>query len=306
MKVFVSGSTGVAGRSAVPALVAAGHEVTAAVRSEAKAHQARSSGATPLMVDLFDADAVRAALDGHEAVCNLATHIPPFSRAGLPGAWKENDRIRREVSANIARAAVAAGVAVWVQESVSFVYADHGDAWITESVAPGGGKVTESSLEAEANARGAEAGGVRPVVLRFAQFYGAGTVHSQAMFRMARRRLSPIVGRPEAYLSSIHTDDLGPAIAAALDAPAGTYNVVDDQPVTRRELRAMFESALGRRLVQMSPGMSKLGGSSLEPVSRSLRMSNKAFKDATGWAPTFVSCLEGWPAVIDTLRGRGG
>ena len=51
MRVFVAGATGVVGRRAVPALVAAGHEVTAVVRSPAKAELARSLGATPVEVE---------------------------------------------------------------------------------------------------------------------------------------------------------------------------------------------------------------------------------------------------------------
>ena len=54
MRVFVAGATGVLGRRAVPVLVAAGHEVTALVRSPEKAELARSLGAAPVEVSLFD------------------------------------------------------------------------------------------------------------------------------------------------------------------------------------------------------------------------------------------------------------
>ena len=45
-----------------------------------------------------------------------------------PSAWEENDRVRTEASAAIARAAQSAGVRRLVQESIAFVYADGGDA----------------------------------------------------------------------------------------------------------------------------------------------------------------------------------
>ena len=80
MRVFVAGATGVLGRRAVAALVAAGHEVTALVRSPEKAALARALGATPVAGSLFDPDALRASVAGHDAVCNLATHIPPLAR----------------------------------------------------------------------------------------------------------------------------------------------------------------------------------------------------------------------------------
>src|SRR5436190_11877964 len=117
MRVFVAGSTGVIGHRAVRALVAAGHQATAVVRSPAKAALARSLGATPVEVSIFDPDALRAAAEGHDAVCNLATHIPPLARAASQHAWAGNTRIRTEGSRNLVDAALAARASVYVQES---------------------------------------------------------------------------------------------------------------------------------------------------------------------------------------------
>jgi 2-alkyl-3-oxoalkanoate reductase len=127
MRVFVTGATGVVGRRAVPLLVAAGHAVTAVGRSQPKRDALRAAGATPVDVDLFDAAALRRAVAGHEAVVNLATHIPPSSTAMLlPWAWRENDRVRREGSATLAGAARAEGVSRLVQESFAPVKEDGG------------------------------------------------------------------------------------------------------------------------------------------------------------------------------------
>ena len=87
-KVFVAGATGVLGKRAVARLVAEGHEVTGVARSEQKAQLLRRLGAAPVAVDVFDAAAVRDAVAGHDVVMNLATHIPPLSKAAAPGAWK--------------------------------------------------------------------------------------------------------------------------------------------------------------------------------------------------------------------------
>ena len=109
MRVFVAGATGVIGRRAVSALVAAGHDVTAVVRTPAKAELVRSLGATPVEVSIFDPAALRGAVAGHDAVCNLATHIPPLTRAAEPRSWDENNRIRTDGSRNLVDAALAAG-----------------------------------------------------------------------------------------------------------------------------------------------------------------------------------------------------
>ena len=61
-------------------------------------------------------------------VINLATHMPAsIFRMMLPGAWHENDRVRRDGSANLAAAAVATGVQRLVQESFAPIYLDQGD-----------------------------------------------------------------------------------------------------------------------------------------------------------------------------------
>src|SRR5262245_57624438 len=118
MRIFVAGATGVIGKRAVRDLLAAGHEVTAIARTPAKAAELRAAGATPVEVSLFDPDALRATVAGHDAVANLATKIPPLSRAAMDSAWNENTRIRVEGSRNLVDAAIAAGAHVFVQESI--------------------------------------------------------------------------------------------------------------------------------------------------------------------------------------------
>lgn len=303
MKVFVTGATGVIGQQAVPALVAAGHHVTAVARTPAKAERVRAAGAEAVTVDLFDPAAVRRAVAGHEAIVNLATHIPPAARAARPGAWADNDRIRRELSAHLAEAALAEDLPLIVQESIGFLYADGGDAWLDEDAPTKPTPVTASALVAEANARRLAAGGGTAVILRFGQFYGPTAGHTRDLVRAARRlRLGVLAGPPRAFASSIHTDDLGPAVVAALGAPSGTYNVSDDEPVRRSEWVALLAAAVGRpRLLYLGRLVSTLGGRTAEAVGRSQRMSNARFREATGWAPTVPSVRTGLPATVAAL-----
>jgi nucleoside-diphosphate-sugar epimerase len=62
MRVFVTGATGALGQHLVPALVAAGHEVTATTRTPGKVAQLRQAGAGPVVVDGLDREAVIAAV----------------------------------------------------------------------------------------------------------------------------------------------------------------------------------------------------------------------------------------------------
>ncbi len=47
-----------------------------------------------------------------------------------------------------------------------------------------------------------------------------------------------VIGDGKNYFSSIHVDDAASAIVAALNAPAGTYNVDEDDPSTQADYAA--------------------------------------------------------------------
>ena len=81
-----------------PELTRAGYTVSAIGRSQKKAMLARL-GATAVDVSLFEPARLRAAIDGNEAVMNLAPHLPRGKVTFLQWAWCENDRVRREGSA---------------------------------------------------------------------------------------------------------------------------------------------------------------------------------------------------------------
>ena len=298
MKIFVAGGTGVIGRRTVEELIAAGHDVSAVARTEEKADRLRAQGAQPVMVDLFDADEVAGAVRGHEAVVNLATHIPPANRAAFRRAWRENDRLRAQASRHLADAAAAAGAEVLVQESVALLYADGGDAWLGEDAVVEPTVFTRSAVEAERHAEAfADTGaGRRAVVLRFAQFVAPDSGHMQQLLGMARRGILPLIGRPDGYEPFIHGDDAARAVVAALDCPSGTYNVAESSPLTRQEHAAALSEALGRP-VRLPPGW-VAGLPRLDHVARSRRVANQAFLQATGWAPVYENMVPVWTSLL--------
>lgn len=303
-RIFVAGATGVVGKRAVARLVAEGHDVTAVARTPEKAELVRRLGARPVTVDLFDAQAVKSAVAGHDVVMNLATNIPPMARAAMPGAWDTNDRIRREASRDLVDAALATGAQRYVQESISFIYADGGDAWLDEDSPVTAVANLASVLEAEANARRfTDSGGVG-VVLRFAYFYGRDSHTTADQFRIARIGGAPVLGAATGFQSSISTDDAASAVVASLRAPAGTYNVADDEPVTKREYADVVARAIGApRPVMLPRAALKLAGEKAAPLARSQRISNAAFKAATGWAPDEPSVRAGIPRTAEEMIG---
>ncbi|HEV7524378.1 MAG TPA: NAD(P)-dependent oxidoreductase [Acidimicrobiia bacterium] len=300
MRVFVAGATGVLGRRAVDRLVAAGHEVTGVSRSVEKDAQLDALGARPVRVDLFDADALRVAVAGHDAVVNVTTKIPPLAQMARTSAWAENERIRREVSGHLVDAAIAAGASVFVQESLAFMYGEHGSEWIEASSTPlADHPFAEAVAVAEENVARFRANGRRGVVLRFGRFYAPDSDQSIAMMHSARRGMLLDIGRDDIYCPMIDADDAASAVVAALDAPSGTYDVVDE-PTQRVEQSAALAAAVGRRRLWHAPGW--LSPKKAKYLTSSQRVSNRAFREATGWRPGSPDVRSGYGKLAQALR----
>ena len=299
MKVFVTGGTGAIGRYAVSELVTSGHSVTALARNAQKAAQLEQQGATSVNVSIFDRARLAEVFVGHDAVVNLATALPATADFRKIDAWAENIRIRNEGSAAVVGAACDAGVPRLIQESVSMIYRDHGGEWIDETWATDDFPMAQSNLAAEASANRFSANGHIGIVLRFGWFYGRGAKHSEEFLALAKKwRICLMMGAADTYVSSIHLADGGRAVVAALSASAGIYNVVDDIPLKKREFADAIAKAAGRNVYLRAPGrIANLLGDSTTSLTRSLRVSNAAFKQETGWAATYPSAREGWAAM---------
>ncbi len=304
MKVFIAGATGVLGRATVPRLLAAGHEVRGHARSPEKAAQLRAQGAEPVEVDLFDPASMRAAVDGCDAVVHMATHIPTMTKMARMSSWAENDRLRRDGTPILAAAAIDAGAQVFVKEGVCFSYLDGGDRWLDEDAPIDAGEVMQSGLIAEQAAVdfGDEATGRRGVALRFGLFYSHDGRSTEEYLRLAKVGQAPMVGPADAYQPSIHVDDAGAAVVAALHAPTGIYNVADE-PITKGEWTAAFRQEFGLRKLRATPKlMLKVGASKVGPLAASRRVSSQRFRDATGWAPQYADATVGLKAVAAAYK----
>ncbi|MBO9521450.1 MAG: NAD(P)-dependent oxidoreductase [Nocardioidaceae bacterium] len=293
MRVVVTGGTGVIGRAAVPALLAAGHDVDVVCRSAENVALAGEMGARARLGDLFDVDDLTRLYEGADAVVNLATHVPVGYAAALPQSWKRHDLLRTRAVKNVVAAARAAGVRRVVQESVSFLYADRGDAWVTEDCAVEINPCTEPAAVGEAYVQ-KYAGGCRAgVLLRFGTIVGDDP-QTRFWLRAARHGRPVGVGRPDQWSHLVHTDDLGPAVVAALHAPSGVYNV-GAEPVLRGELVDGYAKAAGAPSAAfLGPVMRKLAGPRMEPLARSLRVSSDRFAAQTGWQPRRAAFDPAW------------
>ena len=293
-RVLVTGSTGVLGRRVVPRLVEAGHTVAAVVRSEAKAAVVRAGGAIPVEVDLFDRQALRAALAGFDTVAHLATHIPTGPSALRRSGWRVNDSLRREASAAIAGAAVDVGVERMIQESITFPYIDRGDEWIDEQCERQYYWGNDSVVAAEAAAVGVTSAGGVGVVLRFAMFMAPDSAHTEGTVNAAKKGLFTIVGPIDGYMSFIHIDDAAAAVVAALSAPAGTYNVAEPEPMRRSTHRDALAELVGWTKLRTVPAVvERAGGDVVNSIARAHRISSQHLREVSTWTPT-IHCVDRW------------
>lgn len=298
--VFLTGATGSMGLAATEALLNAGHRVVGVARSDTGAATLRGLGAEPVKVDLLDAAAVARAMRGADAVAHFATSIPTGFSAVKPGAWKTNDRLRRNGTRALIAAAKQNGVRRFIFESIALAYPDHGDEWIDETVdlrvlAP----PVKTAIEAEAMLADFGRNGGEPVSLRYSRIYGPGRA-SQSFLEALQKRQLPIIGPGLNYVSSIHIDDVGTSVVAALSAAPGVYNVSDDEPMLQRDLMEFAARTLGAPAPRHMPYpiARVLMGKLVNLLTASQRVSSLRLQEETGWRPRFTSALQGWPDVL--------
>jgi nucleoside-diphosphate-sugar epimerase len=297
VRVFVTGATGVLGQSAIVSLIAEGHQVTGLARTAEKAAIVRGLGADARPVQLFDLEQMTRALRGFDAVCNLVTHIPVAGVGMRRGSWKVSDRLRTEGSRIVATAAKEAGVRRLVQESVSLLYADGGDDWITEDALLSVTRAVEPSAVAEANAAGFASASHAPVILRFGQLVGD---DKMTRWRLSQARVgrSIGVGEPHGWAHVVHPEDAGAAVAAALTTQGGVYNV-GAEPVRRDEMTRVFGEVVGHPEIGFMPRLAvKVAGERLEPLTRSHRVCSDKLHEATGWKPVHHVFDPSWISTV--------
>lgn len=171
--IFLAGATGAIGRRLLPLLVESGYSVYGATRKAEHAQAIRDAGANPILVDVFDADALKQALiqAGPSIVIHQLTDLPfGLEPEQMEEGRKRNAHLREVGTKNLVDAAVAAGAKRMISQSIAFSYQ------------PGPGPRTEDMLLQESaaailtlEALTLHTAGLSGIVLRNGLFYGEGT-----------------------------------------------------------------------------------------------------------------------------------
>ncbi|MFC0401685.1 nucleoside-diphosphate-sugar epimerase [Paraburkholderia rhizosphaerae] len=182
MRIFLAGASGVIGRSLVPLLRNAGHQVTGTTRTNDGRARLETSGIDVAVVDIFDKDALEHAVSA--AAPDVVIHQLTDLSAGLDPASQEetlkrNARIRREGTANLVHAARTARVKRMIAQSIAWAYASKEPPYVetdpldvgatgTRAISISEGVVPlESAVLQQSDFEG--------IVLRYGRFYGPGT-----------------------------------------------------------------------------------------------------------------------------------
>jgi 2-alkyl-3-oxoalkanoate reductase len=310
VRVFVAGATGAVGRPLVPKLVAAGHEVTGMTRSESKAEDVRRAGARAVVADVFDVDALGAAMEEArpEVIVHELTALPDRIDFRRADTYAATNRVRTEGTRNLIDAARTAGARRIVCQSIAFAYRMDGEGLKTEndpllSEAAGAfGSGVRALREMEAMVLGAD--GLDGLVLRYGFFYGPGTYYAAdgTSTDDVRRRRMPIVGKGSGVFSFIHVDDAADATVAAVERGSpGVYNVTDDEPAPMREWVPVFAEAAGAKPPRRVPVWLArfVAGKDVSNFAVELRgASNEKAKRELGWEPAHPSWRSGFGEAL--------
>ena len=232
--ILVTGATGFVGPKIVHALRAQEREVRCLVRKPGRAGTLKAWGCEIVQGDVTDAESVRRAAEGCEAVVHLV--------AIIAGSRETFDRVMTGGTQNAVAAARAAGVrrfvlmsALGVSEQTRTLVPYYGAKWAMEEA------VRDSGIE--------------HVVFRPSFVFGRDGGILPLFVRQVRwSPVTPVLGSGERQLQPIWVEDVAAHFAGAVDLPAAanrTFELVGPDRVTWNELYDRIARTLGKRRSQV-------------------------------------------------------
>jgi nucleoside-diphosphate-sugar epimerase len=214
LRIFLAGASGAIGRRLGPLLVAEGWHVTGTTRYAGKAAMLCGLGVEPVVVDVFDAASLQAAVAAArpDIVIHQLTDLPPgLDPARMAGALAHNARIRDEGTRNLVAAALRSGARRFIAQSIAFAYeGDRLPHREEDPLASGTGISARGVASLEDQVLSAKFAGI---VLRYGRLYGPGTGFD-----------APTDAAP------IHVDAAAKAAMLAVTHGApGIYNIAEDE-----------------------------------------------------------------------------
>jgi 2-alkyl-3-oxoalkanoate reductase len=303
MKVFVTGGTGAIGQFLLPLLVENKHEVVALTRSANKATKLEDIGATAVIANPLDKQALTAAVRRAEPEV-IIHQLTALSSAGnfrkFDQEFALTNRFRTEVTDTLLAAARTIGTRRLIAQSYcGWPYAKKGSPVKTEDD-PLDPKPPESFTKTLAAIRSLEdklrgTTFLEGIALRYGNFYGPGTAIGKGgmIVKMIKKRRFPIVGGGGGIWSFIHVIDAARATIAAISrGAAGVYNIVDDEPAKVATWLPVLAKEVGARPPYKIPhwlGELMIGKAGVSMMTQIRGCSNAKAKRELNWTPVYPS-----------------
>lgn len=295
MRVLLVGASSALGTHLIPRLIDGTHEVVGITR---RSGSLAGTGASEVIADVMDRKKLLAALQwtAADAVVSLlgSAATPPSTYR----AARRLTRLRMEGTSTLIAAARRIGAQKFVATSPVFGYGlrDHGDAVLDE---------TSPFGEPDGTANDAILLGVLSAEQQVRAFGGI-VLRTGLPYASGASEVPPTSLRWGGQLPLIHAADAADAVVRALDSDleSKTYNIVDDAPMTWRELQKAQAAADGFRPPVALPAgfLTTIAPFASQLITRtSLVLANDHARNDLGWAPAHPSLHEGLPTA--NIRG---
>lgn len=158
------------------------------------------------------------------------------------------------------------------------VYGDTGGAWVDEGAPVGTGR---RGARAVADAAWLDQGAR---VFRLPGIYGPGRSPLDRIRAGEARRIDV----PGQVFSRVHVADVARGVIAGFDAPAGAYNLADDEPAPQSAVIAYGCRLMGSPVPPLMPlDAAQLSPAAIAFYSENRRVANGKAKRVLGWRPVF-------------------
>ncbi len=310
MRVFVTGATGLLGRTLVPDLIRRGHQIIGLARNDANQAMVRAMHAVPYTGQGRDVDRLADGLKDVDAIVHLATGMPTTDSA-TEDEWTHSAAVTVRLLRNLLEASQRTGVRAVIFGSFFGVYGDHGDKWVTEDtpLAPEG--ISRAFAEAERLLTdAASAGKVKGTVLRLGMLYAPDALHTRGLLYALQRGQASTAGGDKLYWPQIYVGDAAQSVRLALEqSPANEiFNICDDEPVQQARLYRDLANWIGGppppRKAQTGGLRPYMGSLDLDALYSSVRMKNNKVKAYLGFSPQYPTYREGYRHVIEQWQAE--
>lgn len=306
MDIFVTGATGFVGSAVVSDLLTQGHQVIGLIRDPTKAAALVREGMTTHVGEMTSPQTYLSIVPTVDAVIQTAQlSVQGRFTNTSKGKINQADEV---MSLALAKECIQHGK-VLIYTSGCFNYGDHGADWITEDTFPNPSPLGEGHAHVVTQLMKLhENEGLKLLILSPGFVYGPGGLFKTSFYDTLKKGQLRVFGKGQNYWSPIHVNDLARAFGLVLTNGryGETYNIVDDSPISLRQMIDEITTAKNIKPVGTIPpwliGL-LIGSPLVKSLTSSFRVSNEKAKEKLKWRPEHPSFRDGIKDVLNELDG---